>query len=591
MTLSLTLSAADQAMLDGSDGPARQMAMSIVVQMARIYRAPHLMDISAAHIDSTVYIGAAGLEFAEKLAHLGAKVAVPTTLNVSGVDEQGWQEWSTPPEWAEQAHRQMIAYQSMGSIPTWTCAPYQSEQRPTFGQQIAWGESNAIAFANSVIGARTNRYPDLLDICCAITGRVPAAGLHLSENRAGDLHLSLVDIPSALQADESFYPVLGHLIGKLAGDRIPVITGLTVTPTEDQLKALGAGAASSGAVALFHIVGITPEAPTMEAAIQGKRPPARIDITLPMLRAARRELTTASGEPLDLVVLGSPHFSLAEFRQLAPLLQGQRCHPQVRFLVTSSRMMSLLAQKAGLIDALTAFGGKVTVDTCILTSPMLPAEVKTLMTNSAKYAYYSPGLLQMKTVFGSLADCVHSAVAGHVIRDERLWMGGEEMERQGDKVTRRQGDILRLSLAPRLFADPQSTVQGTPFIGGAAEGAALVSREPLSFWGGYDYHSGEIIDRRHPLAGQIAAGKILVVPFTRGSSTTTAVLLEAVRAGTAPAAILTTQVDAFFALASIVANELYGKKIPLVVLPPEVCAAIPQGARVRVAADGTVGVV
>lgn len=590
MTLSLILSAHDQAMLDGRYGPAPQMAMSIVVQMAHIYGASHLLDIAGAHIDSTVYIGAAGLEFAEKLAQLGAKVAVPTTLNVSGVDEQGWQEWSTPPEWAEQAHRQMVAYQSMGSIPTWTCAPYQSEQRPSFGQQIAWGESNAIAFANSVIGARTNRYPDLLDICCAITGRVPAAGLHLSPNRAGDLHLHLVDIPSALQADESFYPVLGHLVGKLAGDRIPVITGLTVTPTEDQLKALGAGAASSGAVALFHLVGITPEAPTLAAAFLDKPPPDPILITLPLLRAARRELTTASGEALDLVVLGSPHFSLAEFRQLTPLLHGQRCHPNVRFLVTSSRMMSLLAQKAGLLDALTAFGGKVTVDTCILTSPMLPATVKTLMTNSAKYAYYSPGLLQMKTVFGSLADCVRSAVAGHVIRDERLWMGGEEMGREEDSATEKMSPGHPVTLPPRFFADLQTTVQGTPFMAGAAEGVALVSREPLSFWGGYDYHSGEIIDRRHPLAGQIAAGKILVVPFTRGSSTTTAVLLEAVRAGTAPAAILTTQVDTFFALASIVANELYSKKIPLVVLPPEVCAAIPQGARVRVHENGTVGV-
>lgn len=588
MNIPLTLSPHDQSMLDGGDGPAAQMAMSIVVQMAHIYGASHLMDISAAHIDSTVYIGAAGLEFAEKLADLGAKVAVPTTLNVSGVDEHGWEEWSTPPEWAEQAQRQMVAYRSMGSIPTWTCAPYQSEQRPAFGQQIAWGESNAIAFANSVIGARTNRYPDLLDVCCAITGRVPAAGLHISENRGADLHLHLQDIPTELQLDESFYPVLGHLIGKLAGDRIPVITGLTVTPTEDQLKALGAGAASSGAVALFHIVGVTPEAPNLAAALQEKEPTARIDVSLAMLRAARRELTTANGEPLDLVVLGSPHFSLAEFRQLAPLLAGQHRHPNVRFLVTTSRMMSLLAQKAGLLDTLTAFGGKVTVDTCILTSPMLPATVKTLMTNSAKYAYYSPGLLQMQTVFGSLQDCVDSAVTGQVVRDERLWEGEAATTRweNADQPASLSHPSLRPS--PQSFLDQQSAVQGIPFIPGVAEGEALVSSEPLSFWGGYDHLNGEIIDRRHPLAGQIAAGKILVVPFTRGSSTTTAVLLEAVRAGTAPAAILTTQVDSFFALASIVATELYGKRIPLVVLPPESCAEIQQGAVVRVMANGLV---
>ena len=344
-------------------------------------------------------------------------------------------------------------------------------------------------------------------------------------------------------------------------------------------------------MALFHIVGVTPEAPTLAAAVQDKVAVKRIDITLPMLRAARRELTTASGEPLDLVVLGSPHFSLAEFRQLAPLLAGQRCHPDVRFLVTSSRMMSLLAQKAGLLKALDTFGGKVTVDTCILTSPMLPAAVKTLMTNSAKYAYYSPGLLQMKTVFGSLEDCVRSAVAGYVLRDERLWAGPEKPGEAEEDATWEISPSHLVTLSPQFFADPQTTIQGTPFIAGAAEGEALVSSEPLSFWGGYDHHTGEIIDRRHPLSGQIAAGKILVVPFTRGSSTTTAVLLEAVRAGTAPAAILTTQVDSFFALASIVANELYGKKIPLVVLPAEVCAAIPLGARLRVAEDGVVSVI
>jgi predicted aconitase/predicted aconitase with swiveling domain len=586
MNQTLALSPRDQSMLDGSDGPATQMAMSIVVQMAHIYGASHLMDISAAHIDSTVYIGGAGLEFAEKLAGLGAKVAVPTTLNVSGVDEHGWEEWSTPPDWADQAHRQMVAYASMGTTPTWTCAPYQTEHRPAFGQQVAWGESNAIAFANSVIGARTNRYPDLLDVCCAITGRVPAAGLHLTENRAGNLHLHLQDIPVALQQDESFYPVLGHLLGKLAGDSIPVITGLSVTPTEDQLKALGAGSASSGAVALFHIVGVTPEAPTLAAALQDGQPTRRVDVSLAMLRAARRELTTANGEPLDLVVLGSPHFSLAEFRQLAPLLAGQKCHPNLRFLVTTSRMMNLLAHKAGLLEPLEAFGGKVTVDTCILTSPMLPASVKTLMTNSAKYAYYSPGLLQMQTVFGSLQDCVQSAVTGQVVRDERLWEGEAEealWENRGQTVSPLSGVPSGQPLRGQL-----STVQGSPFIAGSAEGEALVSSEPLSFWGGYDHRNGEIIDRRHPLAGQIAAGKILVVPFTRGSSTTTAVLLEAVRADTAPAAILTTQVDSFFALASIVANELYGKKIPLVVLPPEVCAAIPPGAHLSVAVDGSV---
>jgi predicted aconitase len=417
----LHLTDRDQALLGGDFGPAPRLAQTIVVRMAELQGAAELLDITAAHIDSTIYIGEAGLEFAERLAGLGARVAVPATLNVSGLDEHGWQGWSVPPDWAAKAQRQMAAYQSMGTIPTWTCAPYQTELRPAFGQQIAWGESNAIVFANSVIGARTERYPDLLDICCAITARVPAVGLHLDHNRAGQVLFELRDVSPALQADDSFYPVLGHLLGSVAQDRIPVVAGLQVQPTEDQLKALGAAAASSGTVALFHLVGITPEAPTLDAAFRGKAPQQVVPVTRDRLRAARSELTTAEGASLDLVVLGSPHFSLAEFAQLAPLLEGYTRHPRVRFLVTSSRAMVHLAQKAGHLDALRAFGGQLTVDTCILASPMLPPEVKTLMTNSAKYAYYAPGLLDTRVTFGSLSDCVNSAAAGRIIRDETLW--------------------------------------------------------------------------------------------------------------------------------------------------------------------------
>jgi predicted aconitase len=408
-------------MLDGRRGPAVQMAMSIVVQMGEVFGATRLMDITAAHIDSTIYIGQAGLEFAERLADLGARVAVPTTLNVSGLDEHHWREWAVPPDWARNAHRQMVAYQGMGCVPTWTCAPYQTEMKPAFGQQIAWGESNAIVFANSVVGARTERYPDLLDVCCAITGRVPAVGLHLTQNRAGEVLMRLTDVPLPIQEDDSFYPVLGHLMGKTAQDRIPVVADLEASPTEDQLKALGAAAASSGTVALFHIVGVTPEAPTLEAAFQGRQPSQSVRVTMDALRTARRELSTADGDQLDMVVLGSPHFSLAEFRQLAPLLIGRRVHPKVKFLVTSSRTMTLLARQAGHLAALEDFGGQVTVDTCILATPMLPPEVKTLMTNSAKYAYYAPGMLDTQVAFGTLVDCVRSAVEGRVVRDESLW--------------------------------------------------------------------------------------------------------------------------------------------------------------------------
>lgn len=421
--MTLSLSTKDHEMLRGDHGPATKLAMSILVRMAEVSGAKELLSISGAHIDSTVYIGDAGLEFAERLAGLGAKVSVPTTLNVSGLDEHHWQEWAVPSEWARQAYRQMVAYQGMGTIPTWTCAPYQMETKPSFGQQIAWGESNAIVFANSVIGARTERYPDLFDICCAITGRAPAIGLHLTENRAGQILFRLVNVPASLQKRDDFYPVLGNLIGKFSLEKIPVIEGMRVTPSEDQLKALGAGAASSGGVALFHMIGVTPEALTLEAAFQGKHPTQTFDITMDELRKSRRELTHTDSSELHMVVLGSPHFSLEEFKQLAPLIRGKKKHPNVRFLVTSSRAMTQLAGKAGFLEDLEAFGAQLTVDTCILTSPMLPAEIKYLMTNSAKFAYYSPGLLGKQISFGSLEDCVRSAVEGRILREESAWEG------------------------------------------------------------------------------------------------------------------------------------------------------------------------
>jgi predicted aconitase len=421
MNMNLSLSPKDHEMLRGEHGPAAKMAMSIVARMAEVAGAQELLDITGAHIDSTVYIGDAGLEFAERLASLGAKVAVPTTLNVSGLDEHHWQEWAVPSDWARQAHRQMVAYQSMGTIPTWTCAPYQTEMRPSFGQQIAWGESNAIVFANSVLGARTERYPDLFDICCAITGRAPAMGLHLSENRGGEILFRLLDVPEVLQRSDDFYPVLGNLIGKRALDKIPVIDGMQIMPEDDALKAFGAAMASSGGVAMFHMVGVTPEAQTLADAFHGREPVETVDVTMDALRESRRELTHTDSDQLHMVVLGSPHFSLGEFKRLSLMLEGKQKHPDVKFLVTSSRAMTQLAQRAGLLEPLQAFGAQITVDTCILTSPMLPGEIQNLMTNSAKFAYYAPGLLGKKIAFGSLEDCVHSAVAGRIIRDEALW--------------------------------------------------------------------------------------------------------------------------------------------------------------------------
>ena len=420
MTLKLT--ELDSSNLAGESGPAVQMAMSILIRMSEIQSAKSLISIVSAHIDSALYIGPATLDYAERLVDLGAKVCVPTTLNVAGVDHNGWDRWAVPPEWARQARRQMLAYKSMGCEPTWTCAPYQTEERPGFGDQIAWGESSAVVFANSVLGARSERYPDLLDICAAITGRVPATGLHLVENRSGQVLVRLKSIKSNLLDSDEFYPVLGHYIGEIAGSRVVVVDAQGGNPSEDQLKALGAAMASSGSVALFHWVGVTPEAETIQDAFNGKNPEKIIDVSLSDLVRARNDLSSSTSDRLDMVVLGSPHFSLNELRSLGPLIEGKRRHPGVRFLVTTGRGVKLLAEEMDLLVPLMKFGAEITVDTCILTTPMLPSGIRSIMTNSAKYAYYTPGILDREVVFGSTQACVESAVSGKVVKDDRLWV-------------------------------------------------------------------------------------------------------------------------------------------------------------------------
>jgi len=421
------LSRRDKQLVDGQHGEAAQMAMRILVRMAEVQGAIQMMDVSQAHIDGCGLLSDTGLEFAETLAAKGGKVSIPTTLNMGPLDLQNWKRFRIDEAFAAKAIRQAKAYTDMGCIPTWTCAPYQSYLTPRFGQQIAWGESNAICYANSVLGARTNRYGDYIDICAALTGRVPRCGLHLRENRKGQILLRLVDIDPAVMKDNAFYAVLGHLMGSLVEDRIPVIEGLPADSTSDQLKALCAAAASSGAVALFHAVGVTPEANTPEEAFQGEKPEQIVDVSISDLQESRFDLSTAEeGAKLDLVVLGCPHFSFDEFRGLARYVvemtrRGERLHPDVRFVVTSSQTSYGLLRRSDFLDVLSDFGVEITLDTCVFHTPMVSPGTKVIMTNSGKCAYYAPGELDVQVAFGSMAECVESAIKGCVCRKEALW--------------------------------------------------------------------------------------------------------------------------------------------------------------------------
>jgi len=417
------LEAIDRALLDGERGEAPRLAMRLLLELAEIAGADRFIDVTSAHIDSCLYHGQAGLDFAERLAAAGGRVAVRSTLNVSSLDLLHPHLFRGSAELARQAKRLMDAYLALGCEATWTCAPYQLQRRPQQGEHIAWAESNAIVFANSVLGARTDRYGDFTDICAALTGRVPYAGLHRPEDRAGQILFRISRaIGPRLLAEDAFYAVLGHLVGRQCGSRIPVITGLPPGLGEDALKALGAAAASAGAVALFHAVGSTPEAPTLAAATRDNTTVSTVvDVDRAAILAARDELTTRAVGPLIAVSLGTPHFSLAEFERLAPLLHGQPPAGSIDFYVSTGRDVLARAREAGLTQPLEQAGVRIVTDTCTYITPILRRTDGVVMTNSAKWAYYAPGNLGVDVAFGTLEDCVRSARIGRITRDASLW--------------------------------------------------------------------------------------------------------------------------------------------------------------------------
>lgn len=409
--MSALLTPAEAAIAAGEDGAA--MAMRIVAESARLLGAPGLIPVASAHIDGALYHGDSGTLFAEELARRGARVAVRATLNVGALDLLGCSRVRLEGVTRDMAKRLMHAYEAMGCEPSWTCAPYQAGHRPAAGTDVAWGESNAVAFCNSVLGARTNRYGDFLDIACAIVGRAPDCGLHRPENRVATVLFDVSALPAATMASDWVWPVLGTLYGREIGAAIGVVAGVEGHVPEDSLKAFGAAAASSGGVGLFHVAGVTPEAPTAAAALGGAAPAATIAVTPEMLRQAQRGLSTvaASGR-IDAVAIGSPHLSLDEMDRLEALLAGRRL--AVPLYACTGRHVVAAIDRDGRRRALEALGVIVVADTCVVVTPILPARSGVLMTNSGKFAHYTPGNTGYGVVFGSLADCVESAVSGCV---------------------------------------------------------------------------------------------------------------------------------------------------------------------------------
>ncbi|MBS1179059.1 MAG: aconitase subunit 1 [Proteobacteria bacterium] len=408
----------DQALLNGQGGDAVALAMRVLARSAALMGAERLLDITSAHIDGCLYHGQASLDFVERLVAGAGKVVVPTTLNVGSLDLIHPELFRGDAAVKAQAQRLMQAHLELGCESTFTCAPYQSHHRPRLGQQIAWAESNAIVFANSVLGARTNRYGDFMDLCAALTGRAPACGLHLAENRLGQVLFELQDFPADLAGRDIWFAALGLFAGKQVGTLIPVFSGLPLDSSEDELKALGAACASTGAVGMFHAVGITPEAPTLSDALGCRAPLQTVAISRAQLQRMRAALSRARpGDRLAAVSVGTPHFSLSEFEQLLALLAEEEAGPRIDFYVNTSRFILWQLEQCGQAQALRSRGITIVTDTCTYITPVMKQTRGLIMTNSGKWAHYAPGNIGVEVAFGSLRECVQSAVRGEVVLD------------------------------------------------------------------------------------------------------------------------------------------------------------------------------
>lgn len=419
------LTETEKALAQGQGGEAVRAALSILIEMGELFGAERLIPISQVHDDALLFIGPAIHEFVQKMVDLGGRVAVPTSLNPADYDLRNPEGLRVPPDKMADCRRLSQAHLDLGAAPTWTCTPYQTGFLPRFGQQIAWAESNATAFANSIIGARTNRYAGLLDVCAAIAGRAPLFGLHLTANRAARMLIRLDGFSREELTRDELYPLLGYVYGRLAGHTVAALEGLAGhngdndglagTIPIDSLKAFTAAAASSGSVGLFHLIGITPEAPDRAACFQGRKPAEERVITPADIDQARAELWTAQGDTVDLIALGCPHFSFMEFMALDRALGQRRVSENTACWVFTNRSVKAWLADSGLLDSLIGRGVAVFTDGCPLCYPHQEWGFSTAMTNSGKFATYGPAQTGHAIAIAGLAQCVESAVAGKIV--------------------------------------------------------------------------------------------------------------------------------------------------------------------------------
>jgi predicted aconitase len=384
MTLNLTVE--EQEMAEGKHGKATQKAMQILVALGKIYGAQRMIPVSSVQIAGVSYdnLGEAGLEFLEEMANGGGQASVLTTLNPAGMDIQNWQRLEINEEFARNQIRVIESYARMGVITTCTCTPYLAGNLPHYREHIAWAESSAVCYANSVIGARTNREGGPGALAASLTGRTPEYGFHLDSARKPDITIEVKDLlpVNSSQTRSYLFGTLGKAIGQRLekeGKRtVPYIRGIEQASLEE-LKSFCASLATYGGIALFHLEGITPEEVLFT-------PPNRtIKISKQDLSSTLLSMQQSKPRDVDFISLGCPHVSVREIALLASLLVGKKV--QKEFWITTSRTVKNIADQMGYTQTIEQSGAKVVTDTCCVVAP-IKNRFKTMATDSAKACFY-----------------------------------------------------------------------------------------------------------------------------------------------------------------------------------------------------------
>ncbi|MEJ2037936.1 MAG: aconitase X catalytic domain-containing protein [Desulfosarcinaceae bacterium] len=412
----MELTTDQKAMLDGERGRGAQRAMEILVAYGDVYDTQRMVPVTSVHIAGNFPVMMdEGIEWLEDLVRDGAKVQTYTTKNPEMFDFEQADELQVPMYFQERQKRIHEALKALGVTLTYSCHHYLVGNVPKFGDHIAWASSGSQVFANSVIGARSNRDGDHAALAAAIVGAIPEWGLHLKENRKGEFIVDAgqLDLGRYGPAD---YKALGWLIGKKMGTRVPVFVNLPQDMNIESIKGLLYTLTVTGATGLVHLVGITPEAETLEAAFQGRPAPApEITPTQKEVDEAYLDISTSSDDKVDMAIFGCPQCSIQEIQEIADLLGDRKVHPDSRLWICTSAWVKTLCQRMGLLERLQASGARVVADIGAADGPHLYLKeqgVRVLALNSARGNYYAHNIFGMDTWFGSTRECVDSAVSG-----------------------------------------------------------------------------------------------------------------------------------------------------------------------------------